>query len=174
MTPYKAITRKRDTRAFGDDALPEEVLRRILQAGRMAGSAKALEPVRFVVVREPAQKTALAACGDFASHLPGAAAVIAVVLEPEMGDVDAPRSIFRGPFDAGRAAQNMMVAAWAEGVHSCPASMHRAEDAARVLGLPVGHIVANTIAFGYPAPGPGGRPPRPRKPLDEYIHWERW
>jgi nitroreductase len=174
MTPYEAIVSNRDTRAFEARAIPDEVLRRILQAGRMAGSAKALEPVRFVVVREQAQKEALAACGEFTPHLPTAAAVVAIVLEPEMGVVGAPLTLFRGPFDSGRAAQNMMVAAWAEGVASCPASMHRGEAAAAVLGLPEGYVVANTIAFGYPSGADAVRPARPRKPLEEYVHWERW
>ncbi|MGE5597372.1 MAG: nitroreductase family protein [Hyphomicrobiales bacterium] len=174
MTPYEAIISKRDTRAFAGRPIPDDVLHRILQAGRMAGSAKALEPVRFVVIREPDQKQAIAACGDFTPHLPGAAVVVALVLEPERGQVGKPLSIFRGPFDAGRAAQNMMVAAWAEGVASCPASMHNAEAARMVLELPEGYTVANCIAFGYPAEGDQRRPARPRKPLDEYVHWERW
>ena len=175
MTPYEAILGKRDTRTFDSRPIPEEVLHRILQAGRMAGSAKALEPVRCVVIREQAMKEAIAACGGFTPHLPGAAAVVAIVLEPEMGVVGAPLTIFRGPFDAGRAAQNMMLTAFAEGIASCPASMHNAEAAAEVLGLPEGYTVANTIAFGYPAAtGDPNRPPRPRKPLDEYVHYERW
>lgn len=174
MTPYEAILAKRDTREFTDQPIPDDVLRRILQAGRMAGSAKALEPVAFVVVRDQAQKEALAACGDYTPHLPIAAVVVALVLEPEMGVVGAPLTIFRGPFDAGRAAQNMMLTAWAEGIASCPASMHRGDDAVKVLGLPEGYVVANTIAFGYPAAPSPERPQRPRKPLDEYLHWDRW
>jgi nitroreductase len=174
MTPYEAILTKRDMRVFNDRPIPDEVLHRMLQAGRMAGSAKALEPARFVVIRDQAQKEALAACGDFTPHLITAAVVVAIVLEPEMGVVGKPLTLFRGPFDAGRAAQNMMLAAWAEGVASCPASMHHADAAAEVLGLPDGYVVANTIAFGYPEPGDGARPARPRKPLDEYVHWERW
>jgi nitroreductase len=91
-----------------------------------------------------------------------------------MGVVGAPLTHFRGPFDAGRAAQNMMLAAWAEGISSCPASMHHAAEAASVLGLPEGYTVANVIAFGY-AEGPDvNRPSRPRKPLEEYVHYERW
>lgn len=140
----------------------------------MAGSAKAAEPVRFIVIREHAQKDALAKCGDFTPHVVAAPVVVVLVLEPELGRVGAPFSIFRGPFDAGRAAQNMMVAAWAEGVSSCPASMHRPDDAAKVLGLPEGHVVANTIAFGYPAANEGTRQSRPRQPLEEYVHYERW
>ena len=175
MTPYEAILTKRDTRAFDTRPIDEDLLRRILQAGRMAGSAKALEPARFVVVREQAQKEAVAACGNFTPHLPGAAAIVVIVLEPEMGVVGAPLTHFRGPFDAGRAAQNMMIAAWAEGVASCPASLHKHEEAVKVLGLPEGYTVANTIAFGYPAAaGDTLRPPRPRRPVEEYLHWERW
>ena len=174
MDVYQTIVSKRDTRAFELRPIPDDVLHRILQAGRMAGSAKALEPVRFVVIRDQDQKQAISACGLSTQHLLTAAAVVAIVLEPEMGVVGAPLTIFRGPFDSGRAAQNMMLAAWAEGVASCPASMHHAEDAAAVLGLPAGYVVANTIAFGYPAASAPGRPQRPRKPLDEYVHWERW
>lgn len=175
MTPYEAILSKRDTRAWEDRPIRDDVLHRILQAGRMAGSAKGLEPVRFVVIRELLQKLAIAACGNFTPHLPGAAVVVALVLEPEMGVVGTPLTHFRGPFDAGRAAQNMMLAAWDEGVGSCPASMHDAVAAAKVLGLPEGYTVANTVAFGYPAhlPDPA-RQARPRKPLEEYVHWERW
>ena len=174
MTPYSAIISKRDTRAFADRPLPEDVLHRILQAGRMAGSAKGLEPVRFVVLRDREQTAALAACGLSTAHLLSAPLVVALILEPEMGVVGAPLTLFRGPFDAGRAAQNMMVAAWAEGVGSCPASMHHGDEAAKVLGLPSGYAVINTIAFGYPAAEEVSRQARPRKPLDDYVHWERW
>jgi nitroreductase len=77
-------------------------------------------------------------------------------------------------FDAGRVAQNLMVAAWAEGITSCPTSMHRQECAARVLGLPPEHSVAIVITLGFPDmkhPLSGGRR---RLPLDELVHWERW
>ena len=40
MDAYRTIVTKRDTRVFTEQAVPEETLRRILQAGRMAGSSK--------------------------------------------------------------------------------------------------------------------------------------
>ncbi|MEO6399037.1 MAG: nitroreductase family protein, partial [Tepidiformaceae bacterium] len=152
----------------------EDVLTRILQAARMAGSAKNAQPVRLVVLRDQARKARLAECGRFTPHVVASPVVLAIVLVPELGVVGAPFTIFRGPFDAGRAAQNIMLAAWNEGIGSCPASMHDAEAAAVVLGLPEGHVVANLIALGYPQGQDSNSGGRPRLPLDDYIHNEVW
>jgi len=160
---YDVIRTKRDTRAYAERPIPEETLQRILQAGRMAGSSKNSQPARFVVLRDRKRKEELAACGDFATHMPSAPVVVAVVLLPD-----------GGPFDAGRAAQNMMVAAWAEGITSCATSMHRPECAAEVLGLPPEHRVAIALPFGYPAEAAADRPGRPRLPLSDYVHEDRW
>jgi nitroreductase len=58
----------------------------------------------------------------------------------------------KGPtsFDAGRAAQNMMLAAWNEGVGSCPNGMPDRAAAAEVLGLRQGEEPAIVLSFGYP------------------------
>jgi nitroreductase len=162
MNAYDAIRTKRDTRVYAEKPIAEETARRILNAGRMAGSSKNTQPCRYVVLRDRQRLAEVAACGQFAKHVPSAPLAIAVVL-PETG----------GPFDAGRAAQNMMVAAWAEGVSSCPVSLHDAECAAKTLGLPAGHRVAILLAFGYPEPSSkhGGAP---RLPLEELAHYERW
>lgn len=163
MQTFDTIRTKRDTRAYADRPLPEDSLVRILRAGRMAGSSKNSQPCRFVVVRKPERRDALAACGDWAEHLKGAPVLVAVILLPG-----------GGPFDAGRAAQNMMLAAWAEGITSCPTSMHRPDAAAAVLGLPPEHRVAIVLPFAYP--DESARPPRshPRLPLEEYVYEETW
>ncbi len=163
MDAYQAIISKRDTRHYTAEPIADEVLTRVLQAARMAGSSKNSQPVRMVVLRDAAGREVLAACGDYTEPLRQCAVAVAIVLAPGGGG-----------FDAGRAAQNLMVAAWAEGITSCPTSLHRPECAAEVLGLPEGHSVASVIALGYPDrkhPLSGGRQ---RLPLDELIHWERW
>jgi hypothetical protein len=52
MDAYRAVVDKRDQRAFLATPLPEESLRRVLQAARMTGSSKNSEPNRLVVVRD--------------------------------------------------------------------------------------------------------------------------
>ena len=62
--------------------------------------------------------------------------------------------------DVGRAAQNMLLAAWNDGVGSCPNGISDAEGAERVAGAPVSIV----LTFGYPA-----------KPRDATAHTaEEW
>lgn len=172
---YQTILTKRDIRRFDGRPIPDEVVHRLVQAARMAGSAKAAEPVRLILVRGQAQKDALAECGRFTPHIPTCAVAAVFVLVPEFGEVGAPFTLFRGPFDAGRAAQNLMLAAWAEGIASCPASMHDEERARAVLNLPPGHVVANVIALGYPAADRDATTgTRPRMPVNDFVFHERW
>lgn len=165
------IQSKRDLRAYTDQPITAETLRRIIQAGRKAGSAKHAQPNRFVVLRDPERKRELAACGDFTPQLLTAPVVVAIVTLPAAGQWEPDRAT---SFDAGRAAQNMMLAAWAQGVTSCAVTMHRHDDATRVLGAPADHRVTWVIAFGYPAAAAQNQPRRPRLPLAEYVHAERW
>jgi nitroreductase len=79
-------------------------------------------------------------------------------------------------FDAGRCAQNMMVAAWGEGVGSCPAHLPERE-VARLLHIPPEMVINRVVAFGYVDPArtaPPSSVARTRKPLDELVHWESW
>ena len=164
MDAYRAIVDKRDQRAFLPRPIPEEALRRILQAGRMTGSSKNREPNRFVVVRDPARLAAIAALGRQARWLTGAAVLVAIVQTE------------RHEYDAGRCAQNMMLAAWGDGIGSCPAHVPETELGA-LLGVPAGLHVNRVIGFGYIDPERAGPPRsvgRRRLPLEELTHWEGW
>lgn len=163
MDALKALNSKRDSRSFTEQTVDEETLRRVLQAGRMAGSAKNLQPCRFVVLTDKAHKEELAACGQFSAWIPQAPVNIAIVVPEDGRD-----------FDAGRTAQNMMVAANALGLASCPVTMHDKDCARRVLDLPEGHRVVIVIALGHPVPGTTSGMGAQRTSLDELVHRERW
>lgn len=164
MDAYRAIVDKRDQRAFLPRPLPDEALRRILQAARMTGSSKNREPNRLIAVRDRARLAALAALSRYAAWLADAAVAIVIA------------QTHRHEFDAGRCAQNMMVAAWADGIGSCPAHLPEG-DVARLLGIPAGIEVNRVIGFGYVDPERAAPPrsvARRRRPLEELVHWETW
>jgi len=163
MEAYQCIVSKRDTRAYLDKPIEDEKLRKVLQAGRMAGSSKNTQPVRLVVLRERQRREEVAACAQFAQHLPFAAAGIAICAPSTGSD-----------FDAGRAAQNMMVAAWSMGIASCPCSMHDQACVKGALGLPEDYRVVVVLALGYPDPKVPMGMGRKRLDLDEFVHEERW
>ena len=169
MDTYQTIRSLRSVRQFDlTRPIDEAVLHRILQAGRLSGSSKDSQPWWFIVVTDRDTLLALSKTGDYAQHLAGAALAIAIVFDPKF---------YRGEFDSGRTAQNMMLAAWNEGVGSCIASMHREADGKGVLGVPADLRLQHIISFGYPLPidqSIAAVPKRPRKPLAEIVMKERW
>jgi len=161
---YRAVVDKRDQRYFLPRALPEASLRRILQAARMTGSSKNSEPNRLIVVRERAGLEALAALSPFGKFIARSAATVVIA------------QTHAHEFDAGRCAQNMMVAAWGEGIGSCPAHLPERE-VAHLLHIPPEMVINRVVAFGYVDPArtaPPSSVARRRTPLDELVHWESW
>jgi nitroreductase len=137
MDTWLTIASRREVRDYVPRALPPQVEERILDAGRLAGSAKNRQPWRFDVVRGEL----LAEYVYEPDNLRGAAFVVAIVVSG------------KGPisFDAGRAAQNMLLAAWNEGVGSSPNGIADEEQARAALSLADEERIAIVLSFGYPA-----------------------
>ena len=163
MNIFEAIRTKRAVRSYTDQAVPEEHIRQILDAGRRAQSSMNRQPWTFVVVRERERIKKLSDCGTYAGPLAGAAFGIALVSSDEW------------PFDIGQAAAYLQLAAWELGVGSCLVWLGEAEKAKTLLGVPTDRHLEMAIAFGYAEqalpskPKPGGR-----RPFDEVVRWEHW
>ena len=171
MNVIEAIRRKRAVRDFAPTPLPDEVVERIVYAGRRAQSSKNSQPWHFIAVRERRTLEVLSQMGDFASWLPDVGLAVAIVT-PD------PRQRWSVMFDAGQAAAYMQLAAVELGVGSCLATLHRPEGAPELLGFPPDLQLHVLVGFGYPADPerafqiasrPGGR-----RPTEESVHYERW
>jgi len=152
---YLAVASKREVRDYDGRPLGEEAERRILEAGRVAGSSKNRQARRFVVVRDDALRDEVAESVYASDNVRGAALVVAVVVGG------------KGPtsFDAGRAAQNMMLAASSDGIGSCPNGVADAGRLQAAIGHGDDERVASVLTFGYPA-----RPRHPeRRSPEEWI-----
>jgi nitroreductase len=136
MDTWLAVASRREVREYADRELPAEVVRTILDAGRLAGSAKNRQPWRFLVVEDAGARERLAESVYEPGNVRGARLIVAIV--------------GRSGFDTGRAAQNMMLVAWNEGVGSCPNGLQEPEQARAALGLSDEEI-AVVLTFGYPA-----------------------
>ncbi|HEX6020979.1 MAG TPA: nitroreductase family protein [Solirubrobacter sp.] len=143
MDAYLAIVSRREQRAYDGRPLQEDAVRRILEAGRVAGSSRNRQQRRFVVLSD---REAVASAVHVPDNVRHAALVVAIVVWG------------KGPvvLDAGRAAQNMLLAAHALGIGSCPNGIADADAMATAVGVAEGEQVATVLTFGYP--------PRPRNP----------
>jgi nitroreductase len=173
METWQAINSLRVVRQFADEPIAPEHLDRILNAGRRTGSSKNRQDWAFVLVRGRENLRQLAKVGRYADHLATASAAIALV-RPDARNEHQLRTLM---WDLGRAAQNMVLAAWELGIGSVPATVYDLELAGRLLGLPADRRCDFLLSFGYPADRatltapnrPGGR-----VALDEVVHEERW
>lgn len=165
---YGMIRSKRAVRAFRSEPLPEEVVAHILNAGRLSGSAKNMQPWHFIAVQSRNTLQELSECGAFAGHLEGAALGIALVTAN-------PFYRLTVPFDLGRTTQNMMLAAWEQGVGSVMATIYQPDRAREILGVPTDYTIPWCISFGFPAVDTD-RPPRAggRRGADDVMHYEQW
>jgi len=169
METWQAINSVRVVREFTDRPIDAERLDRVLNAGRRAGSSKNDQAWAFIVIRDRAHLTKLAKVGRYAGHLAGATVAVALVTpDPASASV---------MWDLGRAAQNMVLAAWELEIGSVPATVYDHALAHRLLGLPPDRRCDFLLSFGYAAdPSVLTAPNRSggRLPLADLVHEERW
>lgn len=167
METWLAIASRREVRDFADTPLPDEAVRRILDAGRLAGSAQNRQPWRFLIVESAERRERLAELVFAPGNVRGAQLVVVIVVAG------------KGPvsFDAGRCASNMLLAAWDQGVGSCPNGTPDRDAVSELLALREDEHAAVVLTFGYPAKprDPAARTPEEwsaradRRPLDELV-----
>lgn len=170
MNVSEAIKQKRAVRNFKQEALLEEEVSAILNAGRRSQSSKNRQAWQFIAVQERDTLKKLSKGGAFAGHMKGAALGVLIVTPP-------PEEFYGALFDAGQAAAYMQLAAWEMGIVSCLATLYKDQKVREILGIPAKWQPLMAISFGYPSEKKklavrllrGGR-----KAFDEVVRWERW
>jgi nitroreductase len=159
---YEAVRTVLAVREYGDREIPDEVLRRIVDAGRLTASARNAQPWHFVVVRERENLRKLGSLVRTGPYTAAAAAAIIVVCD-------------KNPYamsDASRAIQSMILVAWAEGVGSNWTGFGGIEGVRKEFGIPEDLDVLAVMPLGYPKRRVIGR--KKRKALDDVVSGERF
>lgn len=163
------LARLRQTRTFTDEPVSDAELHSILDVMRWTGSAGNAQPWQFIVVRDPATKTALSQSVDSMNWLANAPLVLVVVLEEGKTSTRM--------HDLGRMDERILLAAHALGLGAGIVSFWNAEakeHGRAVLQIPDGWVLFSAVGVGHPASstvqsGNGGR-----KELTDLVHWERF
>ena len=165
MEVYQCLKERVTVREFKADPVPDDVVKRLLQAGRWAPSSRNQQPWHFIVVR---QKETLRTLGEIAgtgSFLARAPLAIAIVMD----NADSPE------LDAGRALQQVEIMAWAEGLGTCFVTLQSREEvvkAKQLLGIPEKMELITMLPFGYRRDDL--RTGKRRRPMSGVVHVERY
>ena len=168
MEVYECLRTRRTVRRFKRDPVPEEVVYRLLQAGRWAPSSRNLQPWHFIVIDNPETLAALGSIAGTGSFIAEAPLAIAVAMDSATTDWP--------ELDAGRALQQMELMAWSEGLGTCFVTVRPQDQNRRIrelLGIPERLELITVLPFGYRAEGFKSRG-APRKPMSEIAHRGRF
>jgi nitroreductase len=163
MEALEAIRTLLAVRSYKDTPVPDDVVRRIVEAGRLTGSGMNRQPWHFIVIRERETLRRLGALASSGSYV--AQAPLAIVVATD-------RSRF-AVSDASRAIQSMLLAGWADGVGSNWVGFGGLESTRALLDIPASLDVLAILPFGYPARAVG-RGNKQRKPLGDVAHLEKY
>ena len=160
---FDAIRTLLAVRSYQSTPVPDVLVRRIVEAGRLTGSGMNGQPWHFIVVRDAETLRKLGALASSGPYVAQAPLAIVVATDKSRFAVS----------DASRAIQSMLLTAWADGVGSNWVGFGGLDNVKAVLDIPAGLDVLAILPFGYPARAVGQGKKR-RKPLREVAHRERY
>jgi len=164
MDALEALRGRRSVRAY-DGARPvtREQVEAIVDCGRLAATARNVQPWEFIVVTEPAVRASLAALATNGPFIADAPVCIAVTCADGTYYLE----------DGCAATQNLMVAAHALGLASCWVAGDKkpyAGAVAELLGVPRTHRLVSLVSIGHAT----SLPSPAKRPLREVLHWEKF
>ncbi|HEX2149391.1 MAG TPA: nitroreductase family protein [Actinomycetota bacterium] len=164
MEVFEAVRTVLAVREFKKTPVPDPVLDKILEAGRLTASAMNKQPWHFIVLKDESRLSQLAGYLRSGRYISTAPVAVAVVVE-------------KGPLaisDGSRAIQDMILTAWEEGVGSnWVGFLGMLDEVKGFLQVPDDLELLAVIPFGYPA-RQVGRGNKQRKPGGEITHLEEF
>jgi nitroreductase len=167
---YEAIRTRKSVRAWREEPVPDEVLERVLEAARLAPSARNAQEWRFVAAREPGTRRRLAEAAAGQRFVAEAPVVIACCAETDGRVMRCGQLAYT--VDVAIAVDHLTLAAAAEGLGTCWVGAFDEGKVREVLGIPPAVRVVVLLPLGWP------REPAPvakrRLALSEIVRRERW
>ena len=142
MDVFNAITERRSVRAYADGPIPKEKIEKILEAGRLAPTARNTQPWHFVVVTDP-EKRKILSHGRYAKFLAETPVVIVA-----LGDKEASADWYA--VDVSLAIENMILTAQAEELGTCCVGSFDEAEVRQTVKAPDNWKVVLMLAVGYP------------------------
>jgi nitroreductase len=170
MDLREAIRARKSVRHYEDRPVDEATLARILEAARLAPSARNAQEWRFIAVRDPETRRKIAVEAAGQPFIAEAGVLLACCAETNGRIMRCGQPAY--PIDVAIAMDHLSLAAVAEGLGTCWIGAFDEKKVKQALGIPPEVRVVQLMPLGYPAdPAPVEKQ---RLPLDRILRWERW
>jgi nitroreductase len=163
MEAFDSVRTVLAVRSFQDKALPEDAVKKIVEAARLTASARNSQPWHFIVVEDRGMLKQLGAVAPNGHYIAQAALAVVVAIEKSPYAVS----------DASRAIQSMILTAWSAGIGSNWVGFMGLDSVRALLGIPDTLDVLAIVPFGYPTEQKD-RGKKNRKTPAEIAHRERF
>jgi len=162
MDTFQAISSRVSVREYTDKSVPKPLLEKLVDSGRMAPSARSVEPWEFVVVTDRVKIDKIAAIAPNGKFLNSAQAAIIVICAETKYFIE----------DGCAATENMLLQAADIGLGACWIAGDKkpyAESVLKMLSAPTGTKLVSIVSIGWPKQKPSHRKNRS---LEDVLHWE--
>jgi nitroreductase len=163
METFEAVRTLLAVRQFQDKPVPKDIVRRIVEAGWLTGSAKNSQPWNFIIVEDRGMLLKIADLAKTGPYISQAPLAIVVVVENSRFAVS----------DGSRAIQSMLLTAWSEGVGSNWVGFIGMDGIKSLLGIPEPLDVLAILPLGYPLKKIG-KGKKKRKPFEQVVYKEMY
>lgn len=169
MQVHEAIKNRRSVRGYKSDPIPEQSLRKVLEAARLAPSAHNDQDWKFVIIKDLKKRKQLAEAARSQSFIAEAPIIIAAVaLNPEkVMSCEVPAYAINLTI----AVDHMTLQACEEGLGTCWIGAFSQEEVKKILDIPEQYKVVALLPLGFPADSPR---PKIRKSLEEIVCYEKF
>jgi len=164
----ESITGRRSIRAYDSKPVEKEKIEAVLEAARLAPSARNRQKWQFIVVTDPEIKDKMfEACNNQPSVKQAPAVIVACGQDPGFMSCGQPVETI----DVSIAFSFIILKAYEEGLGTCWLGNFNKDKVKAALGIPDNVSVVAVTPLGYPAESPDARP---RVSLDEIVSWDRY
>jgi len=163
MDALEALRTRRSVRSYEPRPIDRADLETVIDAGRLAATARNEQPWEFVVVTDRDKRMKLAELAEYGKFIADAPACVVVLCANAKYYLE----------DGAAATQNILVAARALGLGTCWVAGDKkpyAAEICRIVGAPAECKLISLVAIGHAR----SIPDPPKRPLEEVLHWERY
>jgi nitroreductase len=165
----EAIRTRRSIRHYRPEAVERDKLLRVLEAGRLAPSARNEQEWRYIIVEDASMRQKLMQAASNQTFVAEAPVVIVACAETDSRMMQCGQLTY--PIDVAISLDHITLKAVEEGLGTCWIGAFDADQVKKLLSIPDYILVVELLTLGYPTKTPNSRT---RLSLEEIVRFEKW